>query len=128
MPQGRLFSGLTASSLPDVFLDENMNTPPRMVAVDPATGWKSTLMDLNPQFQSLALARVEEITWKAGHGTEVKGGLYCPPGYVPGEKYPLILQTHGWYDDKFWMDGPWATAFSAQALAARGSLSCKCVS
>jgi len=65
----------TAPPLPDIFLDENMNTPPHMVAVHPATGRKSRVMDLNPQFQSLALARVEEIRWKAGHGTEVKGGL-----------------------------------------------------
>ena len=77
-------------------------------------------MDLNPQFQHLALARVEEITWKDVHGIEVKGGLYWPPDYVLGQKYPLILQTHGWADDRFWMDGPFTTAFAAQALASKG--------
>jgi hypothetical protein len=109
-----------ATPLPDIFLDEDMNTPPHMVAVDPATGRRSTLMALNPQFQSLALARVEEITWEAGHRTEVKGGLYWPPDYVPGKKYPLVIQTHRWTPDRFWMDGPWATAYSAQALAGKG--------
>jgi hypothetical protein len=77
-------------------------------------------MDLNPQFQNLALARVEEITWKDAHGVEVKGGLYWPPDYVAGKKYPLVIQTHGWTSDKFWMDGPWATALAAQALAGKG--------
>jgi dipeptidyl aminopeptidase/acylaminoacyl peptidase len=109
-----------ATPLPDIVLDEGMNTPPHIVAVDPATGRKSTVMDLNPQFQNLALARVEEITWKDGHGREATGGLYWPPDYVPGKKYPLILQTHGWLDNKFWIDGPWGTAFSAQALAGKG--------
>ena len=87
-------------SLPEIILDEGMNTPPRIFAIDLATGRKSLLMDLNPQFQNLALAKVEEITWKDAHGIEVKGGLYWPPDYVAGKKYPLILQTHGWNPDK----------------------------
>jgi hypothetical protein len=107
-------------SLPDIILDEGMNTPPRIVAIDPPTGRKSLLMDLNPQFQNLTLARVEEITWKDSRGNEVKGGLYWPPDYVAGKQYPLILQTHGWNPDRFWMDGPWATAFAAQPLAGKG--------
>jgi hypothetical protein len=106
--------------LPDIVLDEGMNTPPHIVAIDPATGSKSLLMDLNPQFQNLALARVEEITWKDSRGNEVKGGLYWPPDYVAGKKYPVVIQTHGWQSDRFWMDGPWTTAFAAQALAGMG--------
>jgi hypothetical protein len=111
---------IAAQPLPDIVLDEGMNTPPRIVAIDPHTGRKSLLMDLNPQLQNLALARVEEIAWKAGHGTEMKGGLYWPPDYVPGKKYPLILQTHGWNPERFWMDGPYTTAFAAQSLAGKG--------
>jgi dipeptidyl aminopeptidase/acylaminoacyl peptidase len=107
-------------SLPDIILDEGMNTPPRMAAFDPPTGRKSLLMDLNPQFQNLALAPVEEITWKDAHGIEVKAGLYWPPDYVAGKKYPLVIQTHAWSPAKFWMDGPWSTAFAAQALAGKG--------
>jgi dipeptidyl aminopeptidase/acylaminoacyl peptidase len=106
--------------LPEIILDEDMNKPPHMVAIDPPTGRKSLLMDLNPQFENLAVARVEEITWKDARGTEVKGGLYWPPDYVAGKKYPLIVQTHDWWSAKFWMDGPWTTAFAAQALAGKG--------
>jgi hypothetical protein len=109
-----------APSLPDIILDEGMNTSPRIFAVDPPTGRKSLLMDLNPQLQNLAVARVEEIAWKDAHGIEVKAGLYWPPDYVAGKKYPLVIQTHAWSPAKFWMDGPWATAFAAQALAGKG--------
>ena len=107
-------------SLPDIILDEDMNTPPRIFALDARTGNKSLLMDLNPQFQNLALARVEEITWKDAHGIELRAGLYWPPDYVLGKKYPLVIQTHDWRTTKFWMDGPWTTAFAAQALAGKG--------
>jgi hypothetical protein len=108
------------SPLPDITLDEGMNTPPRILAIDSPAGRKSLLMDLNPQFEKLTLARVEEIAWKDSHGTEVKGGLYWPPDYVAGRKYPLVVQTHAWDRDRFWMDGPWPTAFAAQALAGKG--------
>jgi hypothetical protein len=105
--------------LPEIVLDEGMNTPPRILAVDSPTGRKPLLMDLNPQFQNLALARVEEITWKDSRGNKVKGGLYWPANYLLGKKYPLIIQTHGWDRDRFWIDGPWPTAFAAQALAGK---------
>lgn len=112
-----------AATLPpllDIVLDEGMNSPPHLLAVDSRTGRRSVLMDLNPQFQNLEFARVEEIAWKDSHGNEIKGGLYWPPDYLAGKRYPLILQTHGWNPDRFWMDGPWTTAFAAQALAGRG--------
>jgi len=107
-------------SLPDIVLDEGMNNPPHISAIDPAARRQSLLMDLNPQFQNLALARVEEIMWKDSHGKEVRGGLYWPPDYIKGKKYPAVVQTHGWKPDRFWMDGPWPTAFAAQALAGKG--------
>jgi hypothetical protein len=106
-------------SPPDIVLEENMNQPPRIFAIDANTGQRSLLMDLNPQLQGLALARVDEVAWKGAGQNEVKAGLYWPVGYVAGKKYPLVIQTHGWDPDRFWIDGPWTTAFAAQALAGR---------
>ncbi len=108
------------SSPPDIVREEDTNTPPRMVAIAPDGGRKSLLMDLNPQFQDMALARVEEVSWKNSLGDESTGGLYWPVDYVAGRKYPLVIQTHGWVPNRFWMDGPWATAFAAQPLAGKG--------
>ncbi len=109
-----------APSLPDIVLEENMNQPPRIFAIAPGADQKSLLMDLNPQFRDLALARVEEVAWKTPHHHEVKAGLYWPLDYVAGKKYPLVIQTHGWSPDRFWIDGPLTTAFAAQALAGKG--------
>src|SRR5260221_12529565 len=97
-----------------------MNTPPEIFAVDPSSGMKILLWDLNPQFARLRFARVEEITLRSADGQEFKGGLYYPLGYVKGKKYPLVIQTHAWNKHRFWIDGPWTTAFAAQPLAARG--------
>jgi hypothetical protein len=32
----------------------------------------------------------------------------------------LVIQTHGFLTKKFWIDGPWCSAFAAQPLANRG--------
>jgi dipeptidyl aminopeptidase/acylaminoacyl peptidase len=111
---------IPADSLPEIVLDEGMNSPPKIYARDPGTGHRTLLLDLNPQFQDLQFARVEQIEWKASDGHNVKGGLYYPVDYVPGERYPLVIQTHGWNPNRFWIDGPWTTAFAAQPLASKG--------
>jgi WD40 repeat protein len=107
-------------SLPEIVLEENMNQPPRIFATAPGADRKFLLMDLNPQFRGLTFARVEEVTWKTSRHQEVKAGLYWPVDYVVGRKYPLVIQTHGWSPDRFWIDGPWTTAFAAQVLAGKG--------
>ena len=105
----------------DVKLEQDINTPPTVFAFDHATGRKRLLLDLNPQFQELDFGRVEVVEWKAA-GIPVMGGLYLPPDYTPGKKYPLVIQTHGFERNKFSMDGlpEWGSAFAARPLAARG--------
>jgi hypothetical protein len=107
-------------SLPEIVADQDLNQSPRIVAVDPRTGRRSLVWDPNPQFDEITFGHVEEVTWTGGAGRTVHGGLYLPPDYVPGERYPLVIQTHGFDPHGFWIDGPFTTAFAAQALAAKG--------
>jgi dipeptidyl aminopeptidase/acylaminoacyl peptidase len=104
----------------EIVLEESMNSPPRIFAVDLQSHAHSLLLDLNPQFNQLHFGKVEEITWKGADGIEIKGGLYYPVDYEPGKRYPLVIQTHDWTPDRFWIDGPWTTAFAAQPLAGKG--------
>ncbi len=105
---------------PTIVLKEDLHTPPKIFAVYLQTRRESMLLDLNPQFSGLAFGRVEEITWKDSSGREMKGGLYFPANYSPGKRYPLVIQTHAWQPNKFWIDGPWTTAFAAQSFAGNG--------
>jgi len=109
--------GIETPNEPEVTIDQNLNSPPRIVAADPSTGRRATLLDLNPQFRTISFGKVEKIAWRGGDGSEVEGGLYLPPDYVPGQRYPLVIQTHGFDPGQFWIAGPFATAFAAQALA-----------
>jgi dipeptidyl aminopeptidase/acylaminoacyl peptidase len=105
---------------PEIVVEQDLNTPPKVYARDHNTQKRALLLDLNPQFKDLRFAKEEEIRWKASDGHEVKGGLYYPVGYVPGTKYPLVIQTHAFVSGQFWIDGPWTTAFAAQPLAGAG--------
>ena len=116
-PPGKASGGITP---PEVVLEEDLNTPPHLYLWDAGQKRKTLLLDLNPQFCRLSFGRVEEIRWKATDGHEVVGGLYLPPDYEPGVRYPLVIQTHGFNKDKFWIDGPFSSAFAAQPLAAKG--------
>jgi len=112
-------SSLTSPS-PEVVLEEDLNTPPRLYFADSDGKQKVLLLDLNPQFRGLALGRVSEFHWRARDGHDMTGGLYLPPDFSPGKRYPLVIQTHGFDKDRFWIDGPFSSAFAAQPLASRG--------
>ena len=104
----------------EVTVEENMNTPPRMFATGIRTQQKSLLLDPNPQFKNFDFGQVEEVSFRASDGRQVRAGLYRPPGYVPGRRYPLVIQTHGWDQQRFWIDGPYSTAYAARPLAEKG--------
>jgi len=104
----------------DVRVEQDINTPPRLFGYDLKTGSKFLLMDLNPQFSGFQFNHVEEITWKARDGVQYKGGLYLPPDYVQGRKYPFVIQTHGWNPREFSIDGLSSAGYAAQALAGKG--------
>jgi len=105
---------------PEIRLEEGLNSPPEIVAIDPDNHQRKVLLDLNPQFRNLTFAKEEQIRWKATDGHEVEGGLYYPAGFVPGKRYPLVIQTHGFRPDRFQIDGPYTSVFAAQPLAGKG--------
>lgn len=105
---------------PDIIQEEDLNEPPKIVLLDPNTGHRARLLDLNPQFAELQFAKEEAIKWRGSDGHDVKGGLYYPVEYERGRRYPLVVQTHAFKPAKFWIDGPFPTAFAAQPLAGKG--------
>jgi dipeptidyl aminopeptidase/acylaminoacyl peptidase len=107
-------------SAAEILWKEDLNLPPKLYAVDPRDGHSVLLLDPNPQFDDLTFGKVEEVRWKASDGHEMRGGIVYPVGYLPGRRYPLVIQTHGWFPNKFLVDGLWTTAFAAQALANNG--------
>jgi dipeptidyl aminopeptidase/acylaminoacyl peptidase len=106
---------------PEILMKEDLNTAPEIVAQDRGSAKSTVIMELNPQFHQLRFGRVEELHLSVD-GRPVLAGMYLPPDYLPGRRYPLVVQTHGFGPRRFSMDGrnEWSSGFAARALAASG--------
>jgi dipeptidyl aminopeptidase/acylaminoacyl peptidase len=113
----------TADGRISISLDQGLNSPPNLKAVDRRTERSKVFTDLNPQFRSLRFAPVTLITWTAPDGARWSGDVYSPPDPQPGSRSPLVIQTHGCSTDKFDINGfgaGAATGYAAQVLANKG--------
>lgn len=101
-----------------VVVRDGLNFPPKLYYEQ---GKKERLLlDLNPQFRLLRLAKETLVTWEWVKGHTITGGLYTPPDYIPGKRYPLVIQTHVFTRGKFNFFGGFSTANAAQPLAGHG--------
>ena len=109
-----------------VELKQDANTPPALFATDVRSHKTQKLMEIEPRWHAVRLGRVEMITWRDPQQREWHGRIYFPLDYRKGQRYPLVLQTHGFAPaDEFSVLGNgdrMTTAFAAQPLAAAGML------
>jgi hypothetical protein len=105
-----------------VSIKQSLNDPPALLATDNSTRGSRIIWDPNPLLRNVALGEVSVFRWKDRSGHDDVGGLFKPPGFVAGRRYPLVIQTHGFAEDQFIPSGAFPTAFAAQELAALGIL------
>jgi dipeptidyl aminopeptidase/acylaminoacyl peptidase len=102
----------------EVSVNQGLNDPAVLVAATKQTS--RVIWDPNPQLKNIELGQASVYTWRDKEGREWKGGLYKPVNYKPGQRYPLVIQTHGFSESEFRPSGVFPTAFAARALAAVG--------
>lgn len=102
-----------------VTVRQSLNDPPSLIAVSANDSRSIELLDENSQLRELDLGEASVFKWLDEEGHEWTGGLLKPPDYVPGHRYPLVIQTHGFDEKQFLAYGPYATAMAARPLAAR---------
>lgn len=75
----------------------NTATRPAEVYTLPATGGQPARVTSVFDFveQRFKIAKQERFTWKGQDGQAIEGILYYPVDYQAGQKYPLIVSTHG---------------------------------
>jgi dipeptidyl aminopeptidase/acylaminoacyl peptidase len=101
-----------------VTIKQGLNDPP--VLMVSLRGNSRAIWDPNPQLKNLGMGQASVYTWKDQDDQERRGGLYKPTDFKPGQRYPLVIQTHGFSDSLFLPSGGLTTAFAARALAAAG--------
>ena len=99
---------------------QDLNHSPVITVEDKASHVSRTIWDPNPQIKYLEVGVAEVMKWKDQSGYEWEAGLVKPPGYIPGRRYPLVIQTHGFDKSVFISHGIFSTAFAARALASAG--------
>jgi dipeptidyl aminopeptidase/acylaminoacyl peptidase len=79
----------------------------------------TVLWDPNPQLQDTSLGTASIYRWQDAKGKSRSGILVLPPEYDAKQRYPLVIQTHGYQAERFFADG-WATTGSGgRALVAK---------
>jgi len=102
----------------EIAVRQGLNDPPVLVAT-----WKHVsriIWDPNPQLKNFDLGQAAVYTWKDAEGRNWRGGLYKPAGYVPKQRYPLVIQNHGFSESNFLPSGVFPSGFAARSLAAHG--------
>ncbi len=112
---------MVIAPIPTLVVDQGLNTPARLVSVDPRSKTRRVVYDPNPGLLTkYRFGREDVVHWKTKDGITWAGGLYWPSDYVPGRRYPLLIQTHGFDSTTFSPDGVFATGEAAQPLANAG--------
>jgi hypothetical protein len=99
-------------------VEQSLNDPPVLAAIDLKTGVKRRVLDPNPWLANRQLGLVKAITWQVREGLIWRAGLYYPPDYSPEKRYPVVLQTHGFDSERFSVSG-YSRNFAGRALAAQ---------
>ena len=127
---------LAAKSTPRirVQIQQDLNHPPQIFAIDSKSGDTRLILDPNPNLQfRFKLGRVERLSGTLPNGREWIAQLMYPADYQAGRRYPMLIQSlygHGFGAEAFTLDGSWGwsgmglgpTAFAAypgQLLATR---------
>jgi dipeptidyl aminopeptidase/acylaminoacyl peptidase len=103
---------------PEVAVEQGFDKPPQLVGTNKRAS--RVIWDPNPQLRNIELGQVSTYTWSDREGREWRAGLYKPGNYKPGQRYPLVIQGHGFEEFEFRPSGVFPTAFAARALAGAG--------
>ena len=106
---------------PNVRAEYSLNRPTRLIAEDSTSGRRSVILDPTAgELVGKQLVDVQIIRGRVPNGRNWVAGLYLPPNRQSGERYPLVIQTHGFEPDVFAPQGYGTNGYAAQPLAMHG--------
>jgi dipeptidyl aminopeptidase/acylaminoacyl peptidase len=127
IPDGAWVAVGHGASLPEatshglgIQIKQGINTPPLLVASNQNSS--RVIWDPNPQLANIELGQASLYSWKDQDGRDLEGALYKPVNYHSWQRYPLVIQTHGFTAPNLFL--PSGTGFpgpfAARLLSAAG--------
>jgi dipeptidyl aminopeptidase/acylaminoacyl peptidase len=104
-----------------VGVHEDVTTPENLFVYKQGQSQIRFVTNLNAQLSSVRFAPAKTVHWTTSDGLDVTGLLFMPPDYVPGRRYPLVIQTKadsGWFTCDSGMNH--FPSFAPQPLATSG--------
>jgi dipeptidyl aminopeptidase/acylaminoacyl peptidase len=87
------YGGLVSNGVITVLDYQRSDTPPELRFYRRGEDQPWTTIKLNPSFSDIQFAPSKTFRWATRDGTGMTGTLVMPPDYVPGNRYPLVIQT-----------------------------------
>jgi len=106
------------SAVASCVLEATMKAP-ELATVSIADGRVTPLTQLNSKFKDIGLGEVTRINWDNKFGYNTFGFLIKPIGYVPGNRYPVLIISYGFHGS-FIAQAEWISSYPAQVFAAQG--------
>ena len=98
---------------------QSFSEPAALVRIDLKTGDTVKLSGFNDELLgSVAMGKVESVTYAGANGAPVQMWVVYPPGFDPAKKYPLFLLLHGGPHNG--ISDVWTYRWNAQVFAGWG--------
>lgn len=112
-----LLTSCTPSSESLICLVHSSLTAGQLIRLEPESGRRTLLFDLNPEIAHRTLGQVERLHFRNAFGVESVADLVLPVGYRTGIKYPMVVIQ---YDTRGFLRGGTDDEYPIQAFANRG--------
>ena len=112
-----LLTSCTPSAASLICLMHSSLVAGQLIRLDPGSGKREVVFDLNPEIARRTLGQVERLHFRNAFGVESVADLVRPVGYRVGVKYPMVIVQ---YDTRGFLRGGTDDEYPIQAFANRG--------
>lgn len=112
-----LLTSCTPSAASLICLMHSSLVAGQLIRLDPESGKREIVFDLNPELAHRTLGQVERLRFRNAFGVESVADLVLPVGYRAGVRYPMVIVQ---YDTRGFLRGGTDDEYPIQAFANRG--------
>lgn len=78
-----------------LYSSQAADVPEQLWLADPTSGTARRISSFNPELAEHSFGASRTVRWRDMDGNEKHGALLLPADYMPGKRYPLIVEIYG---------------------------------